>query len=164
MVTLASLGGNVVTERADGVALRMWITNGTTLSPGSIVTMDGQTTPDCAPPDATSEVAYGIVVEQVGATESKPDTAIADGIGVAIAPCGSGIVARVRTKTSRGSILPGDWLCHGGSHVIDATFVGVLTVNTITILLKRWLMIIGRATEYDADVAAVDYVETRLCH
>lgn len=164
MVTLASLGGNVVTERADGVALRMWVTNGTTLAPGSIVTMDGQTTPDCAPPDATGEVAYGIVVEQVGATESKPDTNIADGVGVAIAPCGSGIVARVRTKTSRGAILPGDFVCHGGTHVLDATFVGVLTVDTLTIVLKRWYMIIGRATEYDADVAAVDYVETRLCH
>jgi hypothetical protein len=73
-------------------------------------------------------------------------------------------VARVRAKTSRGAILPGDFLCHAGSHKIDATLIGVLTVDSVTVWVKRWTMIIGRAAEYDADVAAVDYVEVRLCH
>lgn len=161
MVTLASLGGNVVTERPEGVGLREWKTNGTTILPGTLVTMIGQTSPDCAPVDAAGEVPYGIAVENTDENETNPDTAFGDGEWIAVAPCGSGIVARCLAKTSRGAILPGQFVMHAGDRNIDAVWS---TADSVTTSWQNWAEIIGRATEYDADVAAWDYVEVRLCH
>lgn len=161
MVTLASLGGNVVTERPDGVALREWKINGSTLQMGAVCTMTGQSTPDTAPVDAASEVPYGIVVEYADETESNPDTAMTDNKMILVAPCGSGIVARVLALTSRGAIVPGDYLVHKGDRMIESVIC--LTSDSLTTQMSRWVSIIGRAAEYDADVAAWDYVEVRLC-
>lgn len=161
MVTLASLGGNVLTERPEGVGLREWKTNGTTIYPGAVVTMAGQTSPDCAPVDATTETPYGIAVENTDVNETNPDTAFGDGEWIAVAPCGSGMVCRVLAVTSRGAILPGNWVHHAGDRMIESVYS--MTSDSLTTQMTDWNALIGRAVEYDADVAAWDYVEVRLC-
>ena len=164
MVTLASLGGNVIVERPKGVALRTWYTDGADIYPGMVVTANGESSPDMTRVDATGEIPYGIAVERRDGTAQDPDTAIPDGTPFLVAPCGSGIVARVLAVTSRGAIVPGDFIKVDLSGTISGTVAGATTINTATVFLKGVLyMNIGRATEYDADVAAWDYVNVRLC-
>lgn len=164
MVTLASLGGNIIVERPKGVALRTWYTNGSDIYPGMLVTANGMATPDMNRIDGSGEIPYGVAVERRDGTAQDPDTAIPDNTPFLVAPCGSGMVVRVLAVTSRGAILPGDFLKCDLSGTISGTVAAKTTVNTITVAIKGYLyMNIGRATEYDADVAAWDYVNVRLC-
>ena len=164
MVTLASLGGNVIVERPKGVSLRTWYTNGSDIYPGMAVTANGMATPDMNRIDASGEIPYGIAVERRDGTAQDPDTAIPDNTPFLVAPCGSGMVVRALAVTSRGAIVPGDFLKVDLSGTISGTVAAKTTVNTITVACKGHLyMNIGRATEYDADVAAWDYVNVRLC-
>jgi hypothetical protein len=100
-------------------------------------------------------------VENTDTNETNPDTAFGDGEWIAVAPCGSGIVCRVLAVTSRGAILPGDFLQHDGDRMIEKVLS--ITSDSLTTQMQDWRSIIGRAVEYDADVAAWDYVEVRLC-
>ena len=164
MVTLASLGGNVIVERPKGVSLRTWYTDGADIYPGMLVTANGESTPDLCRIDATGEIPYGVAVERKDGTAQDPDTAIPDGTPFIVAPCGSGMVVRVLAKTSRGAIVPGDFIKGSISGHIQGTVAGKTTINTITVAIKGFLyQNIGRATDYDADVAAWDYVNVRLC-
>jgi hypothetical protein len=48
---------------------------------------------------------------------------------------------------------------------IKGTVAAKMTINTITVALRGFFyQYVGRAVEYDADVAAWDYVQIRLCH
>ena len=164
MVTLASKGGNVIVQRPKGVSLATWYTNGADIYPGMLVTANGMATPDMNRIDASGEVRYGVAVERRDGTAQDPDTAIADNTPFLVAPCGSGIVAWVLAMTSRGAILPGDFLKASISGHIQGTVAAATTVNTITVAIKGYLyQNIGRAADYDADVAAWDYVKVRLC-
>jgi hypothetical protein len=164
MVTLASLGGNVIVERPKGVSLATWYTNGSDILPGTIVTANGMATPDMNRIDAAAEIPYGIAVERRDGTAQDPDTAIADNTPFLVAPCGSGMVVRVLALTSRGAILPGDFLFSTLNGKIKATVAAGMTIATITVAMRAFLWKnIGRAADYDADVAAWDYVKVRLC-
>lgn len=165
MVTLASLGGNVIVQRPKGVSLITLYTNDTTIQPGVFVTCNGDSSPDCNRVDAGSEVPLGIAVERRDGTAQDPDTVIPDDTPITIAPCGSGIVARAIALTSRGAIVPGDFLMMSGlKGTIKGTVAAKITINTITVALRGALwQNVGRSFEYDADVAAWDYVKVRLC-
>ena len=165
MVTLASKGGNVIIQRPKGVSLATWYTNGNDIYPGICVTANGMSTPDMNRVDAGDEIVYGIAVERRDGTAQDPDTAIADNTPFLVAPCGSGMVVWALCVTSRGAILPGDFLmCDGVSGTIKGTVAAKMTVNTITVALRGILyQNVGRAADYDADVAAWDYVQLRLC-
>jgi hypothetical protein len=164
MVTLASLGGNVIIERPKGVSLRTWYTDGADIYPGMFVTANGESTPDLCRIDASGEIPYGVAVERRDGTAQDPDTAIPDGTPFLVAPCGSGMVVQALAITSRGAIVPGDFLKCSISGHLQGTVAGKTTVNTITVAIKGYLyQNVGRATDYDADVAAWDYVKVRLC-
>jgi hypothetical protein len=164
MVTLASKGGNVIIQRPKGVSLATWYTNGSDIYPGMFVTANGMATPDMNRVDAGAEIPYGVAVERRDGTAQDPDTAIADNTPFLVAPCGSGMVVWALAVTSRGAILPGDFLKCDASGTISGTVAAKMTVNTITTALNGFLyMNVGRAADYDADVAAWDYVQLRLC-
>jgi hypothetical protein len=164
MVTLASKGGNVIVQRPKGVSLKTWYTNGSDIYPGMFVTANGMATPDMNRIDASGEVPYGVAVERKDGTAQDPDTAIADNTPFLVAPCGSGMVVWALAKTSRGAILPGDFLKCSISGHLQGTVAATMTVATITVALKGFLyQNVGRAADYDADVAAWDYVQVRLC-
>ena len=165
MVTLASKGGNVIVQRPKGVSLATWYTNGSDIYPGMIVTANGMATPDMNRLDAADEIPYGIAVERRDGTAQDPDTAIADNTPFLVAPCGSGMVVWVLALTSRGAILPGDHLMSTLNGKIKATVAAGMTINTITVALRGFhIRNIGRAADYDADVAAWDYVQVRLSY
>lgn len=161
MVTLASKGGNVLVERPEGVSLVAWYTNGGDIYPGHFVTSIDMADPDMNLPDAVTETPYGVVIERVDGTAGSPDTAIADNTYVVTAPCGSGCVVWAMTITSRGALTPGLLLCTNGGGKIGAAFT---FTDTLTSAMKKAMVrCVGRACEYDADVAATDYVQVRLC-
>jgi len=165
MVTLASKGGNVIVQRPKGVSLITLYTNDTTIQPGVFVTCAGDTTPDCNRVDAGDEVPVGVAIERRDGTAQDPDTVIPDGTPITIAPCGSGMVVHAIALSSRGAILPGDFLMMSGlKGTIKGTVAAKMTVNTATVFIRGLLyQNVGRAVEYDADVAAWDYVQVRLC-
>ena len=164
MVTLASKGGNVIVQRPKGVSLATFYTDGADIYPGMFVTANGETDPDLCRIDATGEIPYGVAVERRDGTAQDPDTAIADNTPFLVAPCGSGMVVWALAITSRGALVPGDFLKCSISGHIQGTVAGKTTVNTMTVALKGVLyQNVGRAAEYDADVAAWDYVQVRLC-
>lgn len=161
MVTLASKGGNVLVERPEGVSLVTWFTNGGDIYPGHFVTSIDMSDPDMNLPDAVTEIPYGVVIERKDGTAGSPDVAIADNTAIIVAPCGSGCVVWAQTITSRGALTPGLKLCTNGGGKIGAAFS---FTDTLTSAMKKAITrIVGRSCEYDADVAATDYVQVRLC-
>jgi len=164
MVTLASRGGQVITNRPEGTGLYLWTINGSTLMPGTVVTCAGQTTPDVSPVDAAGETPLGIVVEYTDEHETTPDTVMTDNYRILVAMCGTGLTALVLAVTSRGAVVPGEFLMHGGDRMIQSTIAGALAADNLTTWLTAWNAIVGRAVDYDADVAAWDYIEVLLCH
>ena len=165
MVTLASKGGNVIVQRPKGVSLITLYTNDTTIQPGVFVTCNGDSAPDCNRVDAGGEIPVGVAIERRDGTAQDPDVVIADDTPITIAPCGSGMVVYAIALTSRGAILPGDFLMMSGlKGPIKGTVAAKMTVNTATVFIRGLLyQNVGRAVEYDADVAAWDYVQVRLC-
>lgn len=162
MVTLASLGPNVVVSRPEGVGLYVYTTNGTTILPGTLVTTAGQSTPDVAPVDAGTEYPLGVAVRNADENETQPDVAFGDGERIAVAMCGSGMICWVLAVTSRGALTPGYFVTHGGDRMIEKVLT--LSAQSATSWYNQWPRIIGRVVEYDADVADWDYVKVLLCH
>jgi hypothetical protein len=164
MVTLADKGGNVIVQRPRGQSLALWKTAVATIKPGQIVTATGQADPSLIKIAAATDIAYGIAVERADGTAQDPDTAIPTTTPFLVAPCGSGITAWVQALTSRGAIVPGYHLCSTIVGKIKGTVAAKITMNTFTVQLKIILnRNIGRSVEYDADLAATDYVKVLLC-
>lgn len=164
MVTLADKGGNVIVQRPEGVSLQLWYTAVATILPGQIVSATGQATPDLIKVAAATDIAYGIAVERQDGTAQDPDTAIPDNTPFLVAPCGSGMVVWVQALTSRGALLPGYHVVSNITGKIKGSLAAKITMNTFTVQLKLLMhRNIGRTADYDADVAATDYVQVRLC-
>jgi hypothetical protein len=164
MVTLASKGGNVISERPKGVSLHTFYLNESGGAyPGAVVTAIGETDPDHCLTDGADDEFSGIVVERKDGTAQDPDTVVPDNTPFIAAPRGCGAVVWVRTVTSRGAILPGNVVIHGGDGQCGGTLAANITTNNFTSFEDSWLAIIGVAVDYDADVAATDYIRVRLC-
>jgi hypothetical protein len=163
MVTLASKGGNVIVRRPKGASLQVWKTGVATILPGQIVTATGQADPTMIKVSAATNIVYGIAVDRQNGSGQDPDTAIPTATPFLVAPCGSGIVCWVQALTSRGAIVPGYHLVSNIAGKIKGTLAACITMNTFTVQLKLLFhRNIGRSVEYDADVAATDYVQVLL--
>ena len=137
------------------------VENGGEVYPGSCVTMEGETWPDVALPDAISDSAYGIA----GLLPNHDiDTIYTDNDVIPIHRCGSGDVVMGHHKGTGGggSIVAGDILiaygntANGYVRPLSKALASIIADHTSTVLataITQLLAIMGRAMETHASAA-----------